>query len=302
MSFAHVGPLAIIGAAILWSLDGLLRRSLFSLPPTVVVFWEHLLGVLILAPVLLYAWKRFRDLTRKQWIAIIVVSLLSGAIGTIFYTAALGKIQFIPFSVVVLLQLLQPLFAIGAASILLKEQISKRFIGLAIVAFGAAYLISFPELRVNIDTGDGTTIAALLAIGAAASWGISTALSKYALSNTSVPHITGLRFGFTAVFALLFTLLLGHGAALGTVSADQWMGIVTITLITGLGALLLYYYGLKRVMASRSTIFELTWPLSAVVIGYVFLGERLSFTQWIGAVVLIAVMTFFVREQKQFIN
>ena len=42
------GPLFIIIAALLWSLDGLLRRGLYSLPPSVVVFYEHLVGFAIL--------------------------------------------------------------------------------------------------------------------------------------------------------------------------------------------------------------------------------------------------------------
>ena len=38
------GPLFVIVAALLWSFDGVLRISLYSLPPAVVVFYEHLLG------------------------------------------------------------------------------------------------------------------------------------------------------------------------------------------------------------------------------------------------------------------
>ncbi len=36
------GPLLIIIAAALWAFDGVLRRSLFSLPPTHIIFFEHL--------------------------------------------------------------------------------------------------------------------------------------------------------------------------------------------------------------------------------------------------------------------
>ncbi len=108
------GPLFIIIAALLWSFDGLLRRGLYTLPPSVIVFYEHLLGaffLLFIAPKWLSDVKR---MSRKEWIAIAVVSLLSGALGTILYTAALGKVQYIQYSVVVLLQQLQPLWAIAA--------------------------------------------------------------------------------------------------------------------------------------------------------------------------------------------
>jgi len=61
-------------------------------------------------------------MSKKEWLAIALVSLFSGALGTIFYTSALGKVNYIQFSVVVLLQQLQPIWAILAAYFLLKEK------------------------------------------------------------------------------------------------------------------------------------------------------------------------------------
>ena len=104
----YYGPGAVVAAALLWSVDGLLRRHLYTLPAPVIVFWEHTFGFLVLLPVLAFSWRYFKQLTRKQWLAITVVALLSGAAGTILYTAALGRVQYIPFSVVVLLQQLEP--------------------------------------------------------------------------------------------------------------------------------------------------------------------------------------------------
>lgn len=285
-------------AAVLWSLDGLLRRQLFSLPPTVVVFWEHLIGFAVLLPVLFFFSKSLKTLTRKQWIAMIVVSLLSGLLGTLFYTAALGKILFIPFSVVVLLQQLQPLFAIGAARLLLRERMSARFLILGVLALVAAYGVSFPDLTVNFGTGDGTAMAALLAIGAAAAWGISTALSKYSLEGIPSIQVTTIRFGFTPLFALALMPFLGHASSIGAVSGQQWTTILAITFSTGMVALSIYYFGLKRIPASRSTLLELTWPLSAAIIGLIGLGEQLSVTQWISAAALLVIMYLVTRDMR----
>lgn len=296
MKYQNFGPVAVVGAAFLWSLDGFLRRQLFSLPPSVVVFWEHLLGLIILVPIIIWLWRGFKTLNRSQWLTIIIVSLLSGALGTIFYTAALGKINFIPFSVVVLLQQTQPLFAIIAAALLLKEPITKRFWGLAIVALVAVYFVSFPNLSVNLNTGTGTLTAALLALGAAASWGSSTALSKYSLKGTPFLHVTAARFAFAPIFALVITGLLGKTSQLTAINSTQWLYLLAITFSTGLVALAIYYFGLQRVPASRATILELTWPVSAVLVGYLFLGERLGATQLIGSIVLIATMAKIAKD------
>ena len=299
MKYQSVGPLAVIAAALLWSLDGLLRRSLYSLPASVVVFWEHVLGLVVILAIVLPSLKRFKEYTKKQWISLAIVSFLSGALGTFLYTSALAQVSYIPFSVVVLLQQLQPIFAVSAACILLREPLTKRFIFLAALALAAAYGVTFPNLRVNLDTGTGTVIAGLFALGAAACWGASTALSKYSLKNTSSLHTTALRFAMTPFFAFLFVAAGKHTEALTALNAAQWYALLGIVFSTGLVALALYYFGLKRIMASRSTLLELTWPISSVIVGYLFLGDRLSATQLISTIVLLAVMGIIVRETSQ---
>ena len=48
-----IGALAVVVAALLWSLDGtFLRPHLTSISPTLVVFLEHSLGFIILLPFL----------------------------------------------------------------------------------------------------------------------------------------------------------------------------------------------------------------------------------------------------------
>ncbi len=296
MKHIYRGSFAVVAAAILWSLDGLLRRQLFSLPPSGVVFWEHLLGIIILLPLIIWSLHEYKKFTRHQWLSILLVSGLSGALGTYLYTSALGHVQYIPYSVVVLLQQLQPLFAVVTAALLLREPISKRFIGYAVIALAAAYCVSFPDLHVNWQTGQGTVIAALLAVGAAACWGSSTAFSKYTLRDNSFLHTTAARFALTPLFALVLTYILGQQDSLTALTVTQWQYLLAITFSTGLVALAIYYYGLQRILASRSTILELTWPISAVVIGFFMLHEQLTITQWIGSAVLLLTMYAVVKE------
>src|SRR5579859_3423314 len=117
------GPLFVVVASLLWSFDDLLRRSLYSLPPTVVVFYEHLIGAGILLFLTPFWVKDIKKMRRKEWIAVVLETIFAGVLGTVLYTAALGKIFYIQFSVVVLLQQLQPIWAILTAWLLLKEKI-----------------------------------------------------------------------------------------------------------------------------------------------------------------------------------
>ncbi len=284
------GFIFIIIAALIWSFDGILRRSLYTLPPSVVVFYEHLLGFMVLIFVA-YKWVGdIKKLDKREWIAVLAVSLFSGALGTLLYTAALGKVNYIPFSVVVLLQQLQPIWAILSASILLKEKITRQFIVWAAIGLLSAYLITFKDLKVDLSTGSETLSAALMALAAGFLWGSSTAISKIFLKKTTILGGTALRFGITPIFALLLVLLNGQGQSLSLVSAAQWYALITIVMTSGLVALAIYYYGLKQVPARVSTICELVWPASAVCIDYFYYHNVLSVTQMFGIALLIVVI------------
>lgn len=282
------GPLFVVIAALLWSFDGLLRISLYTLPPAVIVFYEHLLGFVVL---LLFSFKWIKDLkkmTRREWVAISIVALFSGALGTILYTAALQNIHYTQYSVVVLLQQqLQPIWAIAAAALLLHEKITKRFVLYALLALVAAYFITFKDLHVNVATGSGTIVAALLALGAGLAWGTSTAISKVVLNKVSFITGTALRFMLAPVFAFMFIIGGNQTSALSHITFQQFETLLLITFSTGMVAVLFYYYGLKRTPARITTLCELVWPASAIFIDYFLYHKTLSVTQLLGIVLLL---------------
>ena len=71
-------------------------------------------------------------------------------------------------------------------------------------------------------------------------------------------------------------------------------------LFFGFGAMYLYYKGLAVTKASVSAILELTWPLAAVVLNWIFLKETLTLWQIFGGLVLtgsIAKITVWRRDR-----
>lgn len=281
------GPVFVVLAALLWSMDGLLRVSLYSLPPLVIVFLEHFIGFALLIPVVMRQTGRLRDITPKTWGAFLWVTVLSSIMGTVLYTSALSLIQFAQFSVVVLLQQLEPLVVIVFARIVLKEPLSRRYIPWFITALLAAYFVSFPDLRVNFETGKGTAMAALFAIGAAFSWGSSTVFSRFALLQLPTLLTTAVRFGMASMLGAILVFAFGYGSTLAGITVQQLFTLLVIALSTGMVALSIYYYGLKRTPARIATLCELAWPLSAVLLDYFYFHKTLSVTQWIGAAVLL---------------
>jgi len=281
--FKKTGPVFVMVAAFLWSTDGLLRRSLFSLPASVVVCLEHVVGLVIMTPfVLPRVIKEIKLLNRKEWMVVGILGLFSGALGTIFYTAALAKVNFIQFSVVVLLQQLQPIWAISMASFLLKEKISKKFFFWAAIAIAASYFVTFKDLRINIAPSNDTLLAALLALGAGVMWGSTTSFSKILLKKVSFVTATYLRFLAAPIFAFMFVVMFKQINSFGAITLSQWGTLLAITLSTGMIAQLIYYFGLRTTEGKVSAICELVFPASAIFIDYVYFKNTLSITQIIG--------------------
>lgn len=281
-----LGPILIIIAAVLWALDGIIRRSLYSLPPITIVFYEHLIGAIILTP---FIFKQFLKvkITKNQILLILFVSLFSSLLGTLWFTTALLKVNFISFSVVFLLQKLQPIFAISTAVIFLKEKVKKRFLIWAGLAIIAAYFVTFKNGYVSFQTGSGTIEAALYALGAAFAWGSSTTLSKMALLKLPDTFVTGLRFIFTTILAFFAVIFMGSFSSLSQPDFSQFSKFVFIALSTGMVALLIYYKGLKETPVRVSTILELVFPVLAIAIDAILYKTFLAPTQLIAAVFLI---------------
>ncbi|MDQ5954901.1 MAG: hypothetical protein QG583_829 [Patescibacteria group bacterium] len=283
---SYIGPILIIVAALLWAFDGVIRRNLYSLPPITIIFFEHLLGLIILSPFLFkYIFKvRF---TKKEWILLLVISVLSGLLGTLWFTTALLKVHFISFSVVFLLQKLQPIFAITSASIFLKEKLDKRYILWAVLALVSAYFVTFKNGVVNLETGEGTIIAAVYALGAAFAWGTSTTFSKMLLGTVRAEVSTFFRFLFTVLLALPLIFIFKLGSSVTAPTIPQFGLFALIAVSTGMVALLIYYKGLSKTSVHVATILELTFPFIAIFIDRVLYKTVLSPSQWTAAFLLV---------------
>jgi drug/metabolite transporter (DMT)-like permease len=239
-------------------------------------------------PFLYKSYRTFRTLRSGDWVFLLLVALTGGILGTFAIVKALFLVDFNQLSVVVLLQKLQPVFAIVLAGLLLKERITPRFLSWAGVAIAGAYLLTFGLALPDFDSGAVTARAAMWAAIAAAAFGSATVFGKRLLSALDFRQATFGRYGLTSLLALLYLLASGTGIPLGEVTPQNWLLIVLIGLTTGSGAIFLYYFGLTRVRAIVATICELCLPLSAILFDYLINGSVLGLWQWIGAAILIA--------------
>lgn len=280
----NYGPLFILFAAVLWSTDALFRKPLTeTMPSTTIVLLEHLFGLGILLPLFARRAAELKALNVRDWLAILAIGVGGSALATILFTSSF---QYVNPSVAILLQKVQPLFAITFAVVMLRERLRARFWIWAAVALGAAYVVSFPNLRFTWSLYDNGTRGIVYALSAAALWGASTVFGRYTITKISFTTLSALRFIVAVVTVAVIMAVKGSLGSVGSVDGASLVRIIAIVFASGTIPILLYYKGLKTTRASISTVVELAFPFSAVALNWLFLHEALAWQQLVAGVAL----------------
>ncbi|MBY9001555.1 MAG: DMT family transporter [Candidatus Heimdallarchaeota archaeon] len=287
---------------------------------------EHFFGMLILTPIILYRrgfkqiFQTLKEFDRKDWFALIYVSMGGSALGLFFFLISLGMGN--P-TVAILLQKTQPLITLAFAAVILKEKPSWQYYVTLGISLIGVFLITFDELVKSGQSFNWVGLVAILcSLLAATMWGGSTVFGRRLTEKLNYWDLTFLRyvggFFFLVVFnGILLTynntyfeylfagtyvspglydvsdyMFLSNGIGVyPNVSNSNWPVIACIAysavLTGGVLPLALYYFGLKRSKATIAGLAELAFPLIAIFANYFFLGYELTNLQLVGAGILL---------------
>jgi drug/metabolite transporter (DMT)-like permease len=212
------------------------------------------------------------------------------ALATLLFTTAFA---FGNPTVVILLQKTQPLFAIALAHVLLRERLRWAYWPCFAVAVLGAYLISFDGFVEPFEAlGSAQALPALLTLAAAMLWGSSTALGRFVLKDMPFHTLTGARLLLALPILWVIVLVQGSLGEMGAGFAVEPTRVVLLALVPGLLGLLLYYRGLSGTKASYATLAEISFPASAVILNWAFLGFGVSANQILGFALLWGAILF----------
>jgi len=277
------GVVLVATAAAMWGTDALFRKPLAqSTSAATIVFGEHVILVLITLPLIVPAMRALFAAGTRYVLAGIAVGAGASAVATILFTQAF--VHGDPITPVVL-QKVQPLIAIAAARVILGEEPRRRFAWFVIPALLGVWLLAFPH-PFEIHASGLEPIA--LALGAAVLWGLGTVFGRYLSRRLAFEHVVTVRFSFGLVASAIALPILGAPAF---ASAHDTLWIAYLAIVTGLLALSLYYIGLQRTPAMLASIAELAYPVTAVIVGYVAFGATLVWTQWLGVILTVGVVS-----------
>ena len=285
------GIVVVAFAAALWGLDALIRGPLSATTTAAtIVFGEHLVLVVLTLPLLLPALRAVFKAGPRYVAAAVAIGAGASAIATILFTEALFNGDFIT---PVVIQKIQPLVAIAAAAAILGERPRPRFAWFLLPALVGFWLVNQPH---PLDPQTKGLVPILEALAAAILWALGTVLGRYLGRELEFQHILSLRFFFGLVASAIALPLLGARAYAG---AHDSLWIAYLAVVTGLLALGLYYYALKRTPAVLASLAELTYPAIAVVAGIYAYNSHLRWTQWLGVATILVVVSLLPVQRRR---
>jgi drug/metabolite transporter, DME family len=288
------GVVLVSIAAAMWGLDGLIRKPLSdSTSAYTIVFGEHLVLVALTLPLLIPAMRALWQAGPRYVAAGIAVGAGASAIATILFTKALFHGDFIT---VVVLQKVQPLIAVFGAWLVLGEQPRPRFAWFLLPALAGIWLIALPH-PLEPHARGLTPIVETLA--AATLWGMGTVLGRLLGRRLAFEQVTTVRFAFGLVASACALPIVG-AAAFANAHDSFWIAV--LALVTGLFALGLYYYGLRRTPAVLAALGELAFPVTAALVGIYVFDSSLRWTQWLGVVITVGVISLLPVRRRELVR
>jgi len=227
--------------------------------------------------------KTLTRLSKKD----IAASLFLGVFGFFIYQiCTFSALARIPASVNAILVSTNPVFIALFSAIILRERITlMRFAGILCALTGAVFVTFNRGFRLE---GEINLLGCGFSLCAAFSFALYSVLGKRILSRNEPLIVSTYALLSGAVLLMLLTGFSVRYSELSSAPPSTWMLIIMLSL-TMIGiAYPLWFTCLKRMAASRVSIYIFMTPVFAVILSLLILHERFSWLFWLGASLVMA--------------
>ena len=204
------------------------------------------------------------------------------------YTLSMLGLTRTTASVTTLLWAAEPALIVAMAWVVLREAITARLLAATVTAACGVLLVS--GLVNKSDPMAGGGYVAALILGGVLCCALYTVLSRRIASTIDPLFTVAVQQTVGLAWALaIWPLELQGGAIdhLRALSERSFLGGAITGLMYYAAAFWFYLNGLRSVTASTASIFLNLIPVFGIAAAYAYLGERLTGSQWVGALTII---------------
>ncbi len=253
-----------------------------------VLFVGNICAALVL--ILIY-WRQLnlntlRRLSRKDWLSMIVVAILSGAIapGTTFEALARTSVTNVIF-----IGRIEPPLILALSIWLLKEPVNVWEIAGALTAFAGVVVTGVLQSLWNPgqDLGSFGSGEILAAIGAV-SLAVANIVSKTRLTQIPLGIFTIFRTVLgAAIFFWIALYLFGSNHFIDVFSPFLWKWMLVYGAVIVAVGQLSWFAGLRSTKASAASLASAFNPIVAILAAYLILGEAPTLAHYVGGGVIL---------------
>lgn len=269
--------------SILWGgsffFNGVVLREV---PPLTVVLLRVALASIILLPLLWVYRIRFPK-GISGWTPFIAIGLLNNVLP--FSLIVMGQ-TYIPSGLASILNATTPLFTVVVMAAAGEEKLhARRIAGVIVGLIGVVILHGgFGGNGFGLENGQG--IGILLCLAGAFSYGLSALLARRRLSNS--PPLATATFQLLASTAMMVVVagFVERPWQLPMPAASTWLAVIGLAALSTALAYIVFFQILRRSGATNVMLVTLLIPVTAILLGYLVLGEQISSREILGALVI----------------
>ncbi len=256
-----------------------------------ILFAGNVCALTVLICIYRSQWNRqsLERLTGKDWLSLLGVATLSGALAPALTFTAL---QLTAVNNVILIGRIEAPLVLGLSVFLLRERVNRWVVAGAIVSFIGVFLTiaiqNSGENAVNMGGSFAIGTGELMAAGGAAALAASTIISKLKLRQIPLGIFTVFRTAVgVTIFFIIAVQMFGIDHFMDVFSPVLWQWM----LVYGAGIVVLgqlcWFTGLKSASASEVSLASSFSPIAGILAAYIILMESPTFSQYIGGSIIL---------------
>ena len=250
-----------------------------DLSPLVIVMTRVIIAAAALLPLhFLLVGPLPRD--RAAWTAIIGLSVFNNVIP---FTLIVTGQTMIASGLASVINATAPLFGVACiAAAGLEPLIPRKVLGILIGILGVAVLKGGTLLG---QSSQGLGI--LLCLGAAASYGVGSLWAKLKLKNTPPLSMATAQLLCSSAIMTVLAFSFDNPSQLLAASTESWLAILGLSLLSTSLAYIIFFRVVARSGPANVLLVTMLIPVSAIAMGFAFLGETLDMMEIIGTIIII---------------
>lgn len=245
-----------------------------------------------IASLVFLAFSLHQGMLKNQSLKDLVLCFLLGIIGyTTHSLLFFNTIKHIDIGLATILLYTYPIFILVLSIFFNKQAVGKRQIVLVFFAFiGLLMAINLSGLELN-------SIGVLLGLSTAIAYSIYLKVAER-LTKDLNPLVVS-TFVCLGTFLSFLSIALYRDEFVFPSSPMSWILILTLSLFSTVGAILLLLSAIKRIGALKAAVISNLEPVTAIFLGAIFLSEKLSIIQIVGVVTLLYALSLLLKESGE---